>query len=90
MTQCVAFFLIHFLGPAVFGGEFNWTTIQQNEKQNDTVTTTESEQKQRWVMDNRSSYVANRATGVLKTTFLTVLLAPTEKILGNAFKNLKV
>jgi len=33
-----------------------------------------------WVMDNRSSYVANRATGVLKKSFLTVLLAPTEKV----------
>ena len=70
----------------MFGGEFNWTTIHQNENQDNTDTTTESEKKQRWVMDNRSSYVANRATGVLKTTFLTVLLEPTEKILGNAFK----
>ena len=33
-----------------------------------------------WVMDNRSSYVANRATGVLKKSVLTVLLAPTEKV----------
>tara|TARA_B110000211_G_C13824974_1_gene440946 strand:- start:98 stop:505 length:408 start_codon:yes stop_codon:yes gene_type:complete len=31
--------------------------------------------KEAWVMDNRSSYVANIATGLLKSTFFTVLLA---------------
>jgi len=113
-------------GPAVFGGEFNWTTIEGvggavGESVGETVGETvdlrdamdamgamgamdardareavkepevcrgngqphasvPTHKRTGWVMDNRSSYVANRATGVLKKSFLTVLLAPTEKV----------
>lgn len=94
-------------GPAVFGGELNWTTVitreasdctQELDKDRDGLdigvvmkkegSSVSDAQKsdtkafQGWCMDNRSSYVANRATGILKTTFLTVLLAGREKALG--------
>jgi len=109
-------------GPAVFGGEFNWTTMEMvggveaveardgreavdgRDAMDARETVKEPEvykdggsgqppptvgvpqaraptnKRTGWVMDNRSSYVANRATGVLKKSFLTVLLAPTEKV----------
>ena len=96
-------------GPAVFGGELNWTDIVELEdggreaaaaaeddntdntgaERDNTVEDAAPTQSQHlstkrkgWVIDNRSSYVANRATGLLKSSFLTVLLAPKEKVLG--------
>ena len=83
-------------GPAVFGGELNWTDIVELEdggiaaaEDDNTVEDAAPTQSQHlstkrkgWVIDNRSSYVANRATGLLKSSFLTVLLAPKEKVLG--------
>jgi len=108
-------------GPAVFGGELNWTTVVSMERArgpmgdrggdagsgedkeeigDDSIVKKcdgdggdskgegsakqerELTRRQGWCMDNRSSYVANRATGILKTTFLTVLLAGRERALG--------
>ena len=65
-------------GPAVFGGELNWTDILEIDSTSSTssTTTTDSRIKKKcsgWVMDNRSSYVANRATGVLKSMFALLL-----------------
>jgi hypothetical protein len=80
-------------GPAVFGGELNWTKILKTDTSGggssggagssggggggDLVAIGEG-----WVMDNRSSYVANRATGLLRSTFLLTFLAPKESVLG--------
>ena len=56
--------------------QFNWSSVQKVSKDVKTdLLTIHTVKKEAWVMDNRSSYVANIATGLLKSTFFTVLLA---------------
>ena len=85
-------------GPAVFGGELNWTQIQTTNKRRRSGESTNNgggggggggggdgevvNLGEGWVMDNRSSYVANRATGVLRSTFLLPFFSPKESVLG--------